>query len=210
MEAAREHDIRVRGYVSCVLGCPYEGEVSPAKVAEVARELYAMGCYEVSLGDTIGTGTPGETRTLFDTVAREVPRERLAGHFHDTGGRALENVAVALDHGLRTFDSAIGGLGGCPYAPGAAGNVATEKVAAHLAARGFDIVDTASQPVDQIAALLHRPLNGVVDRLLRRGRDNGAEIRVLGVVGADLQPADQRHDLLTERVGSILAHHDRD
>lgn len=128
MEAAREHDIRVRGYVSCVLGCPYEGEVSPAKVAEVARELYAMGCYEVSLGDTIGTGTPGETRTLFDTVAREVPRERLAGHFHDTYGQALANIYASLLEGIAVFDSSVAGLGGCPYARGASGNVASEDV----------------------------------------------------------------------------------
>ena len=128
MEAAREQDIRVRGYVSCVLGCPYEGEVSPAKVAEVARELYAMGCYEVSLGDTIGTGTPGKTRTLFDTVAREVPRERLAGHFHDTYGQALANIYASLLEGIAVFDSSVAGLGGCPYAKGASGNVASEDV----------------------------------------------------------------------------------
>lgn len=128
MEAAREQDIRVRGYVSCVLGCPYEGEVSPAKVTEVARELYAMGCYEVSLGDTIGTGTPGKTRTLFDTVAREVPRERLAGHFHDTYGQALANIYASLLEGIAVFDSSVAGLGGCPYAKGASGNVASEDV----------------------------------------------------------------------------------
>lgn len=128
MAAAREHDIRVRGYVSCVLGCPYEGEVSPAKVAEVAGELYAMGCYEVSLGDTIGTGTPGKTRTLFDTVAREVPRERLAGHFHDTYGQALANIYASLLEGIAVFDSSVAGLGGCPYAKGASGNIASEDV----------------------------------------------------------------------------------
>ena len=128
MEAARAQDIRVRGYVSCVLGCPYEGEVAPAKVAEVARELYAMGCYEVSLGDTIGTGTPGKTRTLFDTVASEVPRERLAGHFHDTYGQALANIYASLLEGIAVFDSSVAGLGGCPYAKGASGNVASEDV----------------------------------------------------------------------------------
>ncbi|EKM97176.1 hydroxymethylglutaryl-CoA lyase [Stutzerimonas degradans] len=128
MEVAREQDIRVRGYVSCVLGCPYEGGVAPAKVAEVARELYAMGCYEVSLGDTIGTGTPGKTRTLFDTVAREVPRERLAGHFHDTYGQALANIYASLLEGIAVFDSSVAGLGGCPYAKGASGNVASEDV----------------------------------------------------------------------------------
>ncbi|MFP5338723.1 MAG: hydroxymethylglutaryl-CoA lyase, partial [Gammaproteobacteria bacterium] len=127
-EAAHAAGVRVRGYVSCVLGCPYEGEVAPAKVAEVARELYAMGCYEVSLGDTIGTGTPGKTRTLFDTVASEVPRERLAGHYHDTYGQALANIYASLLEGIAVFDSSVAGLGGCPYAKGASGNVASEDV----------------------------------------------------------------------------------
>ena len=128
LEAARAQDIRVRGYVSCVLGCPYEGEVAPGKVAEVARELYALGCHEISLGDTIGTGTPGKTRALFDTVAREVPRERLAGHFHDTYGQALANIYASLLEGIAVFDSSVAGLGGCPYAKGASGNVASEDV----------------------------------------------------------------------------------
>ena len=128
LEAARAQDIRVRGYVSCVLGCPYEGEVAPGKVAEVARELYALGCHEISLGDTIGTGTPGKTRVLFDTVAREVPRERLAGHFHDTYGQALANIYASLLEGIAVFDSSVAGLGGCPYAKGASGNVASEDV----------------------------------------------------------------------------------
>ena len=128
LDAARAQDIRVRGYVSCVLGCPYEGEVAPGKVAEVARELYALGCHEISLGDTIGTGTPGKTRALFDTVAREVPRERLAGHFHDTYGQALANIYASLLEGIAVFDSSVAGLGGCPYAKGASGNVASEDV----------------------------------------------------------------------------------
>ena len=128
LDAARAQDIRVRGYVSCVLGCPYEGEVAPGKVAEVARELYALGCHEISLGDTIGTGTPGKARTLFDTVAREVPRERLAGHFHDTYGQALANIYASLLEGIAVFDSSVAGLGGCPYAKGASGNVASEDV----------------------------------------------------------------------------------
>ena len=126
--AARARDIRVRGYVSCVLGCPYEGEVAPGKVAEVAGELHAMGCHEISLGDTIGTGTPGKARTLFDTVARVVPRERLAGHFHDTYGQALANIYASLLEGIAVFDSSVAGLGGCPYAKGASGNVASEDV----------------------------------------------------------------------------------
>jgi hydroxymethylglutaryl-CoA lyase len=128
MEAARLHGVRVRGYVSCVLGCPYEGEVAPKQVAAVANELYAMGCYEVSLGDTIGTGTPGATRTLFDVVAGQIPRGKLAGHFHDTYGQALANIYASLLEGIQVFDSSVAGLGGCPYAKGATGNVASEDV----------------------------------------------------------------------------------
>ncbi|MEX6504298.1 hydroxymethylglutaryl-CoA lyase [Pseudomonas zhanjiangensis] len=128
MDAARQHDIRVRGYVSCVLGCPYEGEVDALQVARVARDLFAMGCYEVSLGDTIGTGTAGATRRLIETVAQYVPRERLAGHFHDTYGQALANIYASLLEGIAVFDSSVAGLGGCPYAKGATGNVATEDV----------------------------------------------------------------------------------
>ena len=128
MEAAKAHGIKVRGYVSCVLGCPYEGEVAPEQVAAVARELLAMGCYEVSLGDTIGTGTAGKTRTLFEVVGRDIPRDKLAGHFHDTYGQALANIYASLLEGIAVFDSSIAGLGGCPYAKGATGNVATEDV----------------------------------------------------------------------------------
>ena len=116
------------GYVSCVLGCPYEGEVAPEQVAAVARELLAMGCYEVSLGDTIGTGTAGKTRTLFEVVGRDIPRDKLAGHFHDTYGQALANIYASLLEGIAVFDSSVAGLGGCPYAKGATGNVATEDV----------------------------------------------------------------------------------
>jgi hydroxymethylglutaryl-CoA lyase len=128
MEAAKQYDVRVRGYVSCVLGCPYDGSVPPEQVALVARELFAMGCYEVSLGDTIGAGTAGETRKLFETVSRDVPREKLAGHFHDTYGQALTNIYASLLEGINVFDSSVAGLGGCPYAKGATGNVATEDV----------------------------------------------------------------------------------
>jgi hydroxymethylglutaryl-CoA lyase len=128
MEAARLHGIKVRGYVSCVLGCPYEGDVDPKQVAAVANELIAMGCYEVSLGDTIGTGTPGATRELFNTVAGQIPRGRLAGHFHDTYGQALANIYASLEEGIQVFDSSVAGLGGCPYAKGASGNVASEDV----------------------------------------------------------------------------------
>ncbi|PIB45106.1 hydroxymethylglutaryl-CoA lyase [Pseudomonas sp. 2822-15] len=128
MAAARQHGISVRGYVSCVLGCPYEGQIAPEQVAAVARELYAMGCYEVSLGDTIGTGTAGATRRLFDVVGAQVPRDKLAGHFHDTYGQAIANIYASLLEGIQVFDSSIAGLGGCPYAKGASGNVATEDV----------------------------------------------------------------------------------
>jgi hydroxymethylglutaryl-CoA lyase len=127
-EAARKNNVKVRGYVSCVLGCPYEGDVAPQRVAEVAGELYDMGCYEVSLGDTIGTGTPGKTKAMIEACARRVPLEKLAGHYHDTYGQALANIYASLEAGLCTFDTSVAGLGGCPYAAGASGNVATEDV----------------------------------------------------------------------------------
>ena len=138
IEAAKQHGISVRGYVSCVLGCPYEGQVSPQQVAQVAKELFAMGCYEVSLGDTIGTGTPTATRTLFEAVTAYVPREKLAGHFHDTYGQALVNIYASLQEGIAVFDSSIAGLGGCPYAKGASGNVATEDVVYMLNGMGIE------------------------------------------------------------------------
>ena len=137
-EAARAIGLPVRGYVSCVTDCPYDGPVAPDAVARVAGALFEMGCYEVSLGDTIGAGRPETIAAMLRAVADVVPVERLAGHYHDTGGRALANIDVSLEAGLRVFDAAVGGLGGCPYAPGAAGNVATEAVARHLAARGFE------------------------------------------------------------------------
>jgi len=127
-DEAKKHGIRVRGYVSCVLGCPYEGEVAPERVAEVASSLYEMGCYEVSLGDTIGVGTPGKTRAMIEACAKRVPIEKLAGHYHDTYGQALANIYASLEMGVRTFDASVAGLGGCPYAAGASGNVATEDV----------------------------------------------------------------------------------
>ena len=118
----------MRGYVSCVVGCPYEGEVAPEKAAEVARILYDMGCYEVSLGDTIGVGTPASVTRLLEACARHVPMDRLAGHYHDTYGMAVANVYASLQLGLAVFDASVAGLGGCPYAKGASGNVATEDV----------------------------------------------------------------------------------
>ncbi|MGN8259644.1 hydroxymethylglutaryl-CoA lyase [Pseudomonas sp. SMSB3] len=138
MEAAQRHDVRVRGYVSCVLGCPYEGSVSAEQVAPVASALYQLGCYEVSLGDTLGTGTPGATRRLFETVADVIPRKQLAGHFHDTYGQALANVYASLLEGISVFDSSVAGLGGCPYAKGATGNVATEDLVYLLQGLGVE------------------------------------------------------------------------
>ena len=126
--AAAAANICVRGYVSCALGCPYEGEVQPAKVADVAGALFDRGCYEISLGDTIGVGTPNRTTDLIDAVAPRVPIDKLAGHFHDTYGQALANIYAALLCGVHVFDASVSGLGGCPYAPGAAGNVATEDL----------------------------------------------------------------------------------
>lgn len=138
MEAARLHGMQVRGYVSCVLGCPYEGRIAPAQVAAVANELLAMGCYEISLGDTIGVGTPNKTRELFDVVARRIARGKLAGHFHDTYGQALANIYASLLEGIHVFDSSVAGLGGCPYAKGASGNVATEDVLYMLDGLGIE------------------------------------------------------------------------
>jgi isopropylmalate/homocitrate/citramalate synthase len=125
---AKKYNIRVRGYVSCVLGCPYEGEVKPQRVADVAGALYDMGCYEVSLGDTIGVGTPAKTKMMIDACSERVPMANLAGHYHDTYGQALANTYASLELGVRTFDASVAGLGGCPYAKGASGNVATEDV----------------------------------------------------------------------------------
>jgi hydroxymethylglutaryl-CoA lyase len=136
-EAAAEAGIGLRGYVSCVTDCPYEGEIAPGAVARVAEGLIALGCREVSLGDTIGRGTPERVVAMLGAVLGVAPAVRLAGHFHDTSGRALANIEAALGIGLRVFDAACGGLGGCPFAPGATGNVASEAVVARLDALGF-------------------------------------------------------------------------
>ncbi|PAQ12489.1 hydroxymethylglutaryl-CoA lyase [Mesorhizobium temperatum] len=138
LAAATVDGIPVRGYVSCVTDCPYEGPMPPAAAVRVAAQLLAMGCYEISLGDTIGQGTPATIAAMLDAVLEEVPAERLAGHYHDTGGRALDNILVSLEKGLRTFDAAVGGLGGCPFAPGAKGNVDTLAVAAMLADKSYE------------------------------------------------------------------------
>ena len=138
VDKALEDGIPVRGYISCVTDCPYDGPTPPENVADVAAKLLAMGCYEISLGDTIGAGTPETIGRMLDAVLAQVPAQKLAGHYHDTKGLALANIEVSLEKGLRVFDAAVGGLGGCPYAPGAKGNVATEAVAALLADRGFE------------------------------------------------------------------------
>lgn len=138
IEAAKRNEIPVRGYVSCVAGCPYEGEIETSVVARVSKTLYEMGCYEISLGDTIGIGNPKTISNMLSAVLTEVPVEKLAIHCHDTYGRALANICASLDAGVRTIDSSVAGLGGCPYAKGASGNVATEDVLDLLSGLGLD------------------------------------------------------------------------
>ncbi len=161
--------LKVRGYVSCVLGCPYEGAVAPAKVAEVAARLIDLGCYEVSLGDTIGVGTPAQARAMLETVARAVPVERLALHFHDTWGQALANILACLDLGVAVLDSAVAGLGGCPYAKGASGNVATEDVVYMLHGLGIETgidLDALAATGAWISGVLGRPTASKAGRAL--------------------------------------------
>ena len=176
VDAASALDVRVRGYVSCVVACPYEGPVDPQKAAWVARQLVDMGCYEVSLGDTIGAGTPASVRRMIEACATVVPIERLAGHYHDTYGMAIANIYASLQLGMAVFDSSIAGLGGCPYAPGASGNVATEDVVylldglaiesgiaidGLLAAGGFIASHLGRPPTSKVArALLARQCRG--------------------------------------------------
>ncbi len=136
--AALDAGLRVRGYISVVLGCPYEGEVRPQQVAEVAQRLFDMGCYEVSLGDTVGMGTPAKTQRMIEAVCAHVPVERLGGHYHDTYGQAIANILASLELGMATFDSSVAGLGGCPYSPGATGNVASEDVLYMLDGMGIE------------------------------------------------------------------------
>lgn len=172
MASAKQHGVSVRGYVSCVLGCPYEGAIAPEQVAAVARELYAMGCYEVSLGDTIGTGTAGATRRLFEVVGAHVPRDKLAGHFHDTYGQAIANIYASLLEGITVFDSSIAGLGGCPYAKGASGNVATEDVLYLLNGLGIDTGIDLERLIgagQQISQVLGRPTGSRVAKVRNAG-----------------------------------------
>lgn len=159
LEAARHIDLPVRGYISCVTDCPYDGPTPPAKVAEIADRLFALGCYEISLGDTIGQGRPESVAKMLMAVKNAVPVGRLAGHFHDTSGRAIANIDASLSLGVRVFDAAVGGLGGCPYAPGAAGNVATEAVVEHLHRLGYETgIDLAAV---RAAAAMARAMRGV-------------------------------------------------
>ncbi len=138
IEKSLENGLKVRGYVSCTLGCPYEGEIATEKVAEVSKRLSDLGCYEISLGDTIGTGTPIKAQQMIETVAKQVPIQQLAAHFHDTYGQALANLFAVLQLGVSTIDSSVSGLGGCPYAKGATGNVATEDVVYMLNGMGIE------------------------------------------------------------------------
>lgn len=172
MQAARLHGVQVRGYVSCVLGCPYDGQIAPQQVAAVANALIDMGCYEVSLGDTIGVGTPGATRTLIEEVARQIPRGKIAGHFHDTYGQALANIYASLLEGIQVFDSSVAGLGGCPYAKGASGNVASEDVLYMLQGLGIE----TGVDLDRLI-LAGQRISGVV------GRPNGSRVTKARLVG---------------------------
>jgi len=159
VENALRDKIKVRGYISCVVACPYEGEIKPGKVAEVAGALYDMGCYEISLGDTIGAATPGKTQTMIEACLKRVPAEKLAGHYHDTYGQALANIYASMEMGVATFDSSVSGLGGCPYAKGASGNVATEDVVYMLHGLGIETGIDLDKLVDTgawISAFLKR------------------------------------------------------
>jgi hydroxymethylglutaryl-CoA lyase len=179
MDRARADGIKVRGYISCVLGCPFDGEVKPQAVLEIAKTLWDLGCYEVSLGDTIGVGTPLKARQLLRAVAGAVPMANLAMHFHDTYGQALANLYAGIEEGARVIDSAAGGLGGCPYAPGATGNVATEDVVYMLEGMGIATgVDMAKlvAATNEISRLIGRaPVSRVASALNARGRVANSE-----------------------------------
>lgn len=178
LAAARAAGVRVRGYVSCVLGCPYEGAVAPEKVAEVAGALWDMGCYEVSLGDTIGAGTPLACRRMLGAASRRVPLNALAGHYHDTFGMAVANIYASLELGLTAFDSSVAGLGGCPYSPGASGNVATEDVVYLMNGigieTGVDLQKLADAGEFICAELRREPASRVARALAARRRRAGA------------------------------------
>lgn len=169
MQSAQSLGIKVRGYVSCVVGCPYEGKVDPERVASVAERLFNMGCYEVSLGDTIGIGTPVDVQKMLEAVAKRVPVSALAGHYHDTYGMALVNIYASYQFGVRVFDSSVSGLGGCPYAKGASGNVATEDVVFLMNSLGANTGVDLEELIDAsawISTLLHRVPNSKVTRAI--------------------------------------------
>ncbi|MCJ7995677.1 hydroxymethylglutaryl-CoA lyase [Rhizobium cremeum] len=170
--------IRVRGYVSCIAGCPYDGDVPPAEVAAMAHELLVMGCYEISLGDTIGVGTAGQIRNLISQVATTIPRERIAMHFHDTYGQGIANVLASLEEGIAVFDSSVAGLGGCPYAPGASGNIATEDLLYLL--HGLEIstgveLQAIAETGDWISRLLGRRNESRAGRAVLARRHSGGQ-----------------------------------
>ncbi|KAH8308335.1 hypothetical protein KR059_010656 [Drosophila kikkawai] len=167
LKAAKENGVRVRGYVSTIVGCPYEGAIAPSAVVKVVEALYEMGCYEISLGDTIGVGTPGSMRQMLDEVTRAVPAKDLAVHCHDTYGQALSNILVSLDYGIRVVDASVSGLGGCPYARGASGNAATEDVVYMLHGMGLQTgvdLDKLIQVGRYICTELGRPSESKVNR----------------------------------------------
>ncbi|MDQ5850005.1 MAG: hydroxymethylglutaryl-CoA lyase [Pseudomonadota bacterium] len=171
VEEAERSKIKVRGYISCVLGCPYEGEVKPQRVAEVAHALLELGCYEISLGDTIGVGTPGKTKAMIEACAKRVPMKQLAGHYHDTYGQALANIYASLEMGVGTFDASVAGLGGCPYAAGASGNVATEDVVYMLQGMGIRTGVDLERLVEigqWISAILKKEPASKVNRALKK------------------------------------------
>jgi len=164
VDEAKKNDLKIRGYVSCVMGCPYEGEIDPAKVNYVSQKLYDMGCYEISLGDTIGVGTPEKTRKLFQAITG-IPKEKLAAHFHDTFDRAIDNLLVALEEGVSVMDSSVAGLGGCPYAKKRVGNVCTENVVYTLHQLGIDTgVDLNQLKIvgEKISKDLDRESNSII------------------------------------------------
>ncbi len=169
--AAKQQQIPVRGYISCVLGCPYSGAVDAEMVANIASELFAMGCYEISLGDTIGVGTAGKTKQLIETVARVIPISKIAAHMHDTYGQALANIYAALEMGISVIDSSVAGLGGCPYAVGATGNVATEDVVYLLNGLGIEHgidLEKLIYAGNTISNILGKPTNSRVARAMSK------------------------------------------
>ncbi|MGO7169515.1 hydroxymethylglutaryl-CoA lyase [Rhizobium leguminosarum] len=181
LEGAREAGMRVRGYVSCVLGCPYEGKVALESVVTVARRLHDLGCYEVSLGDTIGTGTPMAAAAMVRAVAQEIPMSAIALHEHNTYGQALANILACLEAGVTTFDASVGGLGGCPYAKGATGNVSTEELVYMLegmgVSTGIDLTKLAAVAVTTAGQLGRRPVSPISEIVAER---SGAGLVTLG------------------------------